>query len=80
MTVPNPIPTTVKDRLASLLDVVLQDSRLNKAFIPMIRTLAKSFLADMADAQIMEGISKLRDELIPWVLGEVQSHEDTHQT
>lgn len=70
---------TVRDRLVSLLDTVLQDSRINKAFIPTIKNLALNFLKDASDADITNGIRALRDKLIPWLLSEEAHDENTDQ-
>jgi hypothetical protein len=63
-----------REKLRSLLETVLKDSRINAAFRPVIMQLANNFLDNTTDEEIVKGVSLLRDTLIPWVLGD----EDTH--
>lgn len=63
--------TTVKDRLGALVDAVIDKSKLNRAFLPVIRNLAKNFLEEVSEEDIKNGIKELRDKYIPWILGEM---------
>lgn len=63
--------TTIKERLTALLDVVIEKSKLNRAFLPTIRNLAKNFIEEVSEADIKSGIIELRDKYIPWILGEM---------
>lgn len=74
---PAPVETlTIKDRLRALLQIVLQHSKLNPLFVPTIRNLANNFIDDMQEAEIKNAIIELRDRFIPWLLGEVVTHEN----
>jgi hypothetical protein len=68
MTQPNPTPTTIKERLGALVEAVLQSSKFNAAFIPVIKNLIKNFMKDTTDEDLKSGILELRDKYIPWVL------------
>ena len=73
-----------RDKLKSLLETVLQDSRINAAFRPVIMQLANNFLDGTTDEEIINGLGQLRDKLIPWVIGdpapaESGPDEDTHK-
>lgn len=71
--------TTIKSRLLALLKTVLEDSRVNRAYHPVIMNLVNGFLAKTGDAEIREGILKMRDEIIPWILNE-QVPAETDET
>lgn len=73
MTTPPAPKHSAKEKLISILDVVLTDSRINKSFQPVIRNLVMNFIKDVEEDDIIKGMKKLRDEFIPWVL----SDEDT---
>lgn len=64
---------TIQARLLGLLEAVLQKSSFNRAFIPTIRNLAKSFIEDTSEADLKNGIVILRDKFIPWLLGEASN-------
>lgn len=67
---------TIKDRLFALLQSVMENSNFNKAFFPMIMNMAKSFLSNVNDDDLRDGIEQLRDKMIPWVLNGDQTDEN----
>jgi len=78
------ITATPRAKLKSLLETVLQDSRINAAFRPVIMQLANNFLDGTTDEEIINGLGLLRDRLIPWVIGdpapaESGPDENTHK-
>jgi hypothetical protein len=60
----------LRDRLLALFEALLQDSRIGAAFRPVILNMGRSFLTQASDAELREGIEKVRDEMIPFLLGE----------
>ncbi len=76
MTEPKAIyaPTSIRARLSALFEALLQDSRIGKAFQPVILNLGRSFISSATDQELREGIVKVRDEIIPFLLEE--PHED----
>lgn len=67
----------LKERLRAFIAAVLQDSRINKSFHPVILNLATNFLKQVNDDEIRSGLNEVRQKVIPWLLGEGPS-EDTH--
>lgn len=71
--------TPLKDRIRALLQALLQDSRINTAFQPVILKMAEGFLSNTDDNEIRDGIEKVRAEIIPWLLDEVPEDENPDQ-
>jgi hypothetical protein len=71
------IPTqSLHERVLALLSALVGDSRINVAFRPVILNLAKNFLADVDDKDLRDGLLKVRDKIIPWLLSEGGGNED----
>lgn len=76
---PNEQGATIKDRLGAMVGAILQNSRFNPAFIPVIRNLIKKFMEESTDEDLERGIEELRDRYIPWVLTGQMPQEPTNQ-
>jgi len=53
---------TIRQRLETLLHVVLNNSNIKPQFMPIIKTLAKNFLNSTNEENLREGIVELRDK------------------
>jgi len=69
---------TIKARLEALLETVIDKSNFNKAFLPVIKNLAKGFLKNTSEEDIRKGLIELREKYIPWILGEMPD-ENPHR-
>lgn len=64
-------PASLNARLFALLDSVLKDgSFIPPMYHPVILNLVKPFLQKTPESDLREQIIKLRDEIIPFILGE----------
>lgn len=71
LTAPEVLHTTIKQRLLTLLELLLEDSQFNKPTQTIIRTLARNFLGDkVTEEDLRTQVIKIRDEIIPLILGE----------
>lgn len=61
-------PNTIRDRLSALAGAMLQSSKFNPAFIPVLKNLITKFMKDASEDDLQKGIIELRDKYIPWVL------------
>lgn len=64
-----PKTNTIKDRLITLLEVLIKQSSLNPLFLPTIKSLAINFLKNADEAELRRGIVEVREKFIPWILG-----------
>lgn len=63
--------STTASRLYALLNSVLEDGTfIPKMYHPVIMNLVKPFLKNTSESDLREQIIKLRDEIIPFILGE----------
>jgi len=61
----------MKERLRSILSTLLSSSRIPAIYAPIIKGLIENFLKDISEEDLALYIRQLRDEFIPWLLGEV---------
>lgn len=62
---------TINARLFALLNSVLKDGTFIPAmYHPVILNLVKPFLRNTSESDLRDQIVKLRDEIIPFILGE----------
>ncbi len=62
---------SIAARLYALLNSVLEDGTfIPKMYHPVIMNLIKPFLKNTTESELRDQIIKLRDEIIPFVLGE----------
>lgn len=62
---------TIQNRIFNLLSVVLEDGNLiPKMYHSVILNFVKPYLQKTPDEVLKEQIKKLRDEVIPFILGE----------
>jgi hypothetical protein len=64
--------TTVNQRLLSVFQAMMSDPdiKIPKAFIPVAKNLVENFLKNADEENLRKIITDLRDNLLPWVLGE----------
>lgn len=62
---------TIRERLLGLMDILLDNSGFGSFERNVIRGLAKNYLSNsVTDEQLREQIYRIRDEVIPLILGE----------
>lgn len=62
---------TIAARLYALLNSVLEDGTLiPKMYHPVVMNLVKPFLKNTSESDLREQILKLKNEIIPFILGE----------
>lgn len=63
--------TTTIQRLEALFDSLMADKKLAipKPFIPVANKLVKNFLASADESELHKIIIDIRDNVIPWLLG-----------
>ena len=77
---PHPLTTPVvysniANRLYQLLSTILKDSSVIPAmYHGVILNLVRPYLQKASESELSEMILKLRDEIIPWILGEDDSN------
>lgn len=77
---PRPLTTPVvysniANRLYQLLSTILKDSSVIPAmYHGVILNLVRPYLQKASELELSEMILKLRDEIIPWILGEDDSN------
>ncbi len=66
------VTSTIKARLLALMELLLEDSKFDKMTQTIIRNLAKNFFLgnNVTEEILREQITKIRDEIIPVILGE----------
>jgi hypothetical protein len=64
--------TTINQRLLSVFEAMMSDPdvKIPKAFIPVAQNLVGNFLKNADPENLRKIIIDLRDNLLPWVLGE----------
>lgn len=63
--------STIAARLYALLNSVLEDGTLiPKMYHPVVMNLVKPFLKNTSESDLREQILKLKNEIIPFILGE----------
>ncbi len=61
---------TLKDKLQALLEVLVEDSKFDLVLKSIILKLSKNFMKNASDEDIIQAVKKMRDEMIPFILGE----------
>ncbi len=64
------IKITLKDKLQVLLEVLIEDSKFDPVLKSIILKLSKNFMKNASDEDIIQAVKKMRDEMIPFILGE----------
>jgi hypothetical protein len=65
-----PTINTIQSRLVALLAQMLDESKIAAMYHPVINNMVKGYLSRADDSQVREMLLKIRDEIIPWLLGE----------
>jgi hypothetical protein len=58
----------IADRLNNFLAAILDDSKFNPAFLPIIKNLAKNYLTKASEEDLNSMLCDMRDKFIPWIL------------
>lgn len=72
---------TLRERVSVFVETVISDSAFAGPFQPVILNLFRTkFLDKVTDEQLRQGLTGIRDNVLPWLLGEKDMpNEDTHQ-
>lgn len=66
---------SIANRLYQLLSTILKDNSVIPAmYHSIILNLVRPYLQKASDSELREMVLKLRDEIIPWILGENDSN------
>lgn len=63
----------VRERVSALILALLETSNINPGFRPIIAKFSSQFLSSVDDAGLVDGIKKVRDEIIPFL---IDDHEN----
>lgn len=71
---------TVHDRVKAFIGALLENTKFNPAFRPVITNLIASYLKGTTDEDLTRGLVEVRDKIIPFLLtGQAGPHDpDTH--
>ncbi len=73
------IGQTVRDRVRAFLDALLEHTKFNPAFRPVIVNLLTGYLKQTSDEELTRGLIAVRDEIIPFLLtGDKPGPEGPH--
>ena len=60
--------TGVKDRLAGAFEVLVKDAEIQPALLSLVRSFFTNFMNNTEEAPLVELLTQMRDELIPYIL------------
>ncbi len=64
------VPVTIKDRLRATMALFLEDSHFDPLLSKAITALANNFLKNASEEDIRGAVQHLRDDVLPYILGE----------